>query len=306
MEAPDDAQAAWKTRHFALLSDDAIRKESIQQFATTLESLPTLLEDYPLPLWSPSADQDAVIRLCRDADRYEALGGPPDTAGFFNGRKNEILIRADLFLSPPGGSARLQQAPDEGLLVHESCHLLMAGTLRGTRPWLKEGLAEYFSVAHQRGGLFRFDLFDRNLPKQLRRHLALQTGDTVRLPALQEILELSDRDWNRALREAAPEERYLPYAVSLLFVHYQLHGGEVRRDAFAGFVNELSQRHPKRRNQPEFEVDDPLEVEKQLIRYWSSRGLRFEFEAAKNPGGRREKTPSTPTKPAFPRNPDRP
>ncbi|MEP4079056.1 hypothetical protein [Haloferula sp.] len=278
VEAPTGIQAAWKTEHFHLLSDQDIGRDALRRFATTMESVPKLLSGYPLPLWSPAKRGRAVIRLCGNEERFSEFGGPSGSAGLFDSRKNEILIRADLFLAPPGSSTRLKEPPDESLLIHEVCHYAMDLKLRGAPPWLKEGLAEYFSVAHQQAGFYRFDQFEQSLPKRLRRNLALQPGARAELPSIKRVLGLDGRAWSRELERGEPEEFYLPYATSLLLVHYYIEGGAARRSEFSDYIQAFSKLQSRRDPLPELPLTDSVAVEDRLTKFWATRGLQLQFE----------------------------
>ena len=278
VEAPEGSAAAWRTEHFLLLSDEAIPRDALKRFATTIESVPEVMEALLLPPSGKHAEARPVIRLCRDEQRFTQFGGPASSAGYFQPRKNTVLIRADLFLFPQrNGSTRLKDPPEEDLLVHELSHLAMAGTLSHAPPWLSEGIAEYLSVAHQRGGHYRFN----NSPQFIRSHFAkhLPTKDLrdLELPSLRHIIGLSHREWSEEITAADASDRYLPYASSLLFVHYFLEGGNERRAELSAYLNALRAQRFRRQSPPDLGIDDPGEIEDRLTKFWTSRGLKVRF-----------------------------
>lgn len=270
--------AAWKTEHFLLLSDAPIPPAALQQFATTIESVPKVLEALPLPLLGMPSKGHPIIRLCRDEQRFTQLGGPPSSAGFYQNKTQTVLIRADLFLNPQrGGNSILAQAPEEDLLVHELCHLATASTLGYAPVWLSEGFAEYLSTAHQKGGHYRFNNSAQFIRQHFAKHLALKDLTDLELPSLSHVLGLSHHDWSRDVAISDPADRYLPYATSLLYLHYYLEGGNERRQALESYLIELKKPHPRHQAAPELGRENLAEVEKRLVKFWSTRGIKIRF-----------------------------
>ena len=279
IDAPQDSSVAWQTEHFLLISDDAIPRETLQRFATTIESVPKVMEALPLPLLAMLENRHPVIRLCRNEERFTQFGGPPSSVGYYQPRENRILIRADLFLNPQrSGSTRLKDPPEEDLLVHELSHLCMAGNLGSAPPWLSEGIAEYLSIAHQRGGHYLFNNSAQFIRSHLAKHLPSKDLQALELPSLQRILTLSHRDWAREISISDPADRYLPYATSLLFVHYLMEGGNDRRRQFDDYLTALKTPRSRRQATPVFTSVDPDEAETLLVKYWSTRGLKVRFD----------------------------
>ncbi|MGB6220103.1 hypothetical protein [Haloferula sp.] len=280
VEPPADAVAAWTTRHFLVVSDTPIPPAALQSFANTIESVPAVLDLFPIPLLGLPEGERPLIRLCRDEQGFTELGGPPSSAGYYQHRGKSVLIRADLLLSPQkGGNSKLREEPDEDLLVHELCHLSTSGTLQQAPPWLSEGIAEYLSIAHQRGGFYRFDDSTRFIRNHFKRHLPTKDLANLELPALSHTLKLSHREWSREVAEADITDRYLPYATSLLFVHYLIEGGSSRRAGLREYLTELSAPESRHHVSSDFDLDDPKSVEDKLTRYWTKNGMNLRFSA---------------------------
>jgi hypothetical protein len=278
--APAGSTAAWETTHFSFLSDEAIDRDTLQSFATTMESVPRLLKSLPLPLWSTDATKRSIIRLCRDEERFQHFGGPIGSAGFYHGPSKTILIRADLFLDPPrAGNSRLKSLPNEDLLVHELTHLGMARILIHAKPWLYEGFAEYLAAAHQRGGYYRFDNSPQAIRDHFRRYLPSPEDGTIALPPLAQLLKTSGREWIHNNTDAADADRYRPYAAALLLVHYHLEGGPERRKQLTNYLEQLQAPRSRRDPVPVMTLEKPAEIEARLTKYWSSKGLQLRFTA---------------------------
>ena len=100
-EAPEGVPFAYETANFRLHSDDKIDPTRLAKFATVIESIPLLFKSLPLPLWAPPKGDKPRIILCRDSLSYQSKGGPLGSMGFYDGRRQRILIRADIFLKSP-------------------------------------------------------------------------------------------------------------------------------------------------------------------------------------------------------------
>jgi hypothetical protein len=277
-EAPAGVAFAWRTEHYLFHSDAAIAPEAMKRFATTMEAVPQLLESLPLPLMSQGREDPLVIQLCRDAERFESLGGPVGAAGYYDGRRGQVLLRADYFLTPPPMQpTRLQPRPNESLLVHELCHAHMDRIVAVGRPWIYEGLAEYFAAAHVGGGRFRFHDSVSRIRNRVDHRLPPSAAGTTVLPRLAGLTGLSGKQWIEVNQLADPRDTQRPYVGSLLLVHYYLEGGAERRKAFTDHLTALQEFRDWRRPRPEMALNDAPQVEERLQRFWSSRGLQLRF-----------------------------
>ena len=277
-DPPEGIAFAWRTAHYHFYSDTDIPTQRMARFATTMESVPQLLEALPLPLMSPARDEPLAIYLCRDAARFESLGAPVSAGGYYDGRRHRILLRSDVFLTPQSlQPTRLAPRPNEDLLVHEVCHAHMSKFVAVGRPWITEGLAEYFAAAHVGAGRFRFADTITGIRDHVRRNQPLTPDGSVPLANLDYLTKLSNKTWIDDRKLADPQETYLPYVSSLLLVHYYLEGGVARRTEFTDHLKALKAYRDPRRPRPELTVATPKEVEEQLRKFWSAKGLRLTF-----------------------------
>lgn len=267
---------AWETAHFILVCEEKISPTRMKEFAQVMESVPRLFQSLPIPLWAPPKGEKAVIRVCRDEASFVAAGGPPGAAGYYHGRQVRVLVRGDVLLNPPQAKAtQLAVPPDGDLLVHELCHLAMHrhGFLP---PWLGEGIAEYFSSCHLGKGSYDFSDSRRRIPRHIQKFYPVERYPVLRLPSLSQVTSRESREWVKGNDEAKPEDRYRPYAVSLLLAHYYLEGGEERRGELARYFQEtLTSRNRKKRN---LLATVPVGLEEKLTNYWKTKGLHIQFE----------------------------
>jgi hypothetical protein len=103
-------------------------------------------------------------------------------------------------------------------LRHEATHALLHASVTDLPLWLDEGLAEYFEVPEERGGL-NAEHYNR-LPADL---AAGWTPDLARLEALRDVRVMTPRD----------------YRESWAWVHYLLDGPPGGRAALLGYLADL-------------------------------------------------------------------
>ena len=274
-DTPDGTRIV-TTRHFRMTAETKIARQDLARFARVMESVPQLIRSHPLPLWAPHQKDVIEIILCKDEDSFVRAGGDEGAVGWWDGRRGQVLIRADYFLAPPQpGNSRLQARPDQGLLVHELVHMGMAKILWRLPPWFTEGVAEYFSVCHQGDGWYLF----RDLESLIRDHLRHaisrnKVGEKFHLIPVAEILRLDHAGWLKTSQNQFDGNAYLPYATALLLVHYHFHGGADRRAITKVHLSSL----PKRSTAtPAFPTEEANVIQERLVKYWSSRGLQLVF-----------------------------
>lgn len=276
---PNQADAnAWQTARFRFLSDQPVNTAALAKFATTIESVPQLLQNLPLDLWTPAdTEKKPAIILCKDEWAYLEAGGGQGSMGYYNGRRNEIIIRADVFLNPPlAKPSRLIPKPNEDLLVHELVHLGMHDILRRSRPWFYEGMAEYMAAAHVSGGHYKFHDIERTIRDHIRNYLPPGEDGTILLPAPATLMTTTPKQWSEAVRNARDRDAFRPYAAALLLAHYQLSGRD-RRAKVTTYLAELAAYQDFRQPRPTLQTDAPATIAQRLQTFWKPRGLNIRF-----------------------------
>lgn len=279
---PDHESATvWSSGNFVILCEIELPRPRLESLARTIESVPRLFKRLPLPLWLPPASEQAVLRLCANETNFVARGAPVDAAGCYLPRRGEIVIRGDLYLNPPQAKAtRLQVGPNDDLLIHELTHLAMHQYGGRLPAWLSEGLAEYFASCHLGKGHFDFSQSSRLIRQHIEKFYPIERYPALSLPPLEILAERNGNEWLRSNREAAPEDRYRPYAAALLLAHYHLEGGRARREALSKTLSAALETRTRQKI-----LEDPETIEKKLMTYWKAKGLLidFAFEQADTP-----------------------
>ncbi|PLW70553.1 DUF1570 domain-containing protein [Pseudohalioglobus lutimaris] len=132
-----------------------------------------------------------------DAFRKEVWPNSLPAGGFYSPSKNVAYVKYD------------PKRPENAIRTtfHEVSHLITAGHLGSTPPWLTEGLAEYFEtmeVSHQGGTIY---------PNEA--HIRLLQRNPI--PRLDSFLSVTRSQWNGEMRE-------MNYAVAWSLMHFLMQG----------------------------------------------------------------------------------
>lgn len=268
----------YRTRHFKLHSLTRLSERHLQKFATVAESVPDVLAKIPLPLLGMPGGGRAKVLVYPDEDAFVKAGGAPGAAGYYTGRKKAVLLREDTFLKvPPPAGSRLPPKADYDLLVHEFVHLCMHRVIGHTPTWFTEGVAEYFAVAHETGGVYRFD----NIIQAIRRRIKQGPHpgmDAIPFPGIVETMALTPETWREKIAYGEPNEARRIYCTSLLIVHTLFHGGQAQLDATRAFLEGIRTRTPLGAKVEQLiPAKDRGKLQERIAAYWRPRGLRISF-----------------------------
>ena len=275
---PDDkGRKVWHTANFRIDLDVDLTADELKRIAQVIESTAAVIRQHPLPLFAPPEGRARVAIFAEDED-YEEAGAVAGTAGFYDGRRECVMIRGKSLVRGAAGRSRLPPVNDEDLVVHELVHLCMHGVNRRMPQWFIEGTAEYFASAHLGAGRFHFANPEMAVREHLRVRLSPDRPDLT-LPPLGEIAVLDGHSWIRYLGQMRAEDRYRAYGSALLLTHYHLHGGRERFEWLKGALEK-----PMVRGDAVPKVD-LAGVEEALVRFWKPKGLTLEFKRAEMGGG---------------------
>ena len=273
-----DTPFIYHTRHFELRSPKALSRRHLVKFATTAESVPEVLAKFPLPLLGMPEGGRAKVLIYSDEESFVAAGGAQGAAGYYSGRKQAIILRADTFLQPPPpAGSRLPPKADYDLLVHEFVHLCMHRDLAYLPTWFTEGVAEYIAAAHVNDGVYRFDNITSAIRNRIQQNLP-NDREHIRLPGVVETMNLTSEKWRERIEHGEPTDGYRIYGTSLLLVHTLFDGGQKRREATQKFLQNL---RPKKLLNQKVAIlipsDERAKLQQRIANYWRPRGLRIKF-----------------------------
>jgi len=262
----------YQSRHFIVESPVALQKTQLGLFVQTIESVPEVMKQLPLSLFTPPRNGRATVRLVNEESSFIQAGGSKGAAGFYNGRSRQVILRGEYFLSEAG-----RARPNYDLLIHELTHLCMHENLWKYQPWFHEGIAEYLAAAHSHEGNFRFNQIATKIKDHVRGRVNRPTG-SVTVRSLVELVELSSKDWSLEVSKKSPEEALRLYNSALLLVHYQLHGGPRRRQETEDYLKAIGTVNYTKDFRPRLVTFKSAQsIESRLKRYWSPKGLQLIF-----------------------------
>ena len=266
----------YRTKHYRIESDQVLRPTLLADFARSAESVALILERIPLALSSPPKKELPRIRIFRDEEDFLNAGGAKGAAGFYDGRRQEVLILWSQFFPETG--SRMGPRANFSLLVHELVHLQMHGLLWRTRPWFYEGVAEYLAAAHEKGGVFHFTKIEGKIRDRIKQHTdPAATGTPVM--NLSELVKLDSKAWHELAETKESWELLETYSSALLLIHYFFNGGDARRTELTQFLEAVDQIKDSREKKPRLvEAAQAIEIQKRLGKYWSPRGLKLQFK----------------------------
>ncbi len=282
-DGQNDQPFIYQTAHFELRSLTELSQRDLSHFATTAESVPSVLARLPLPLLGmpkDAAGNDALgkVLIYPDEESFLKAGGPHGAAGYYSGRQQAIMLRADTFLSPPPrAGSKLPPKANYDLLVHEFTHLCMHRDLGQLPVWFTEGTAEYIAAAHENKGVYQFSNITASIRKHILKNLPLDKEFVV-LPSIEETMSLTHKTWKERIETGSAEDHYRSYATSLLIIHTLFHGGEKRLNITRSFLDQI---HARKRLSDPIPVlippSDRMKLQKMIVNHWKPRGLRLKF-----------------------------
>ena len=274
---PEGEIFRYSTVHYRVHSTRELNRSWLEKFTRSAESVAVVLESIPLPLHAPPTGEKPIIFIAGDDAAYKKAGGQPGTAGYYDGWKKRVILNWSA-IQAPANSTNLIATPAFDLLVHELVHLGMHRHLWKCETWLTEGVAEYFAAAHVNKGHFKFSGIERSVRDHIRERIP-RGEKTVQVLKIGTLIGLDSKNWMKRIAKLEPNEVLRAYNSSLLLTHYCFHGGEKRRNRVKKYFEALAKvKYVKDKRPVIFEAGEANLIEKQLVKYWSTRGLRLVFE----------------------------
>lgn len=185
--------------------------------------------------------------IFKNASDYYAAGGPPRSAGVFDGEKLMAIAG--------------EKVSDETwhVVQHEGFHQFARAVIRGDLPiWVNEGLAEYFGQ-----GVFTGDGFITGLiPHGRMERIKESMKDRRVFIPVSSMMDMSHAEWNRQMRLENYDQAWS-------MVHFLAHGEDGKyQKAFSGYMTDLGRgRDADRAWQDNF--GDANGFEERWRKYWT-------------------------------------
>lgn len=267
----------YQTKSFQIVTFKKHDHTLMTDFTKCLESVPQALQNIPAPLYAPSKKQKGQLLIVGRDEDYLAAGGAENTAGYYDGAKNQIIINWPHFRNNTT-QTRILQEPAFDLIVHELTHLLMHNLMWKCEPWISEGIAEYMAASHLGQGNFSFAQIDQAIRKRIKKHTKSRTIDTTVL-GINPLISLTSKAWLERTAEVDSWEALKAYNCALLLTHYCLHGGSGRLKKTQEYFEILHTVKTIKQKPPSLiPIVDAKEIEIAITSYWEKRGLRVKFD----------------------------
>lgn len=272
-----DARHRYATANYLIDSSIELDRALLTNFAKTAESVAWVLKLLPLPLYAPSNEAKPAITICSSEAEYLKYGGARGTAGYYNGRRNRVVIQWEHF-RPKKELSSLIPTANYDLLVHELTHLGMHRHLAVAPPWLTEGTAEYLVAAHTSKGQFDFSTLDRSIRQRLTRN-SPPKSKAITVLNLKNTLEMDSRAWQKMTATRKPFETLQAYKSALLLTHFYFHGGKERRDEINQYLKKLLAITRTDQTIPTLaSSQSPDDIQQKITTYWKSRGVILDWQ----------------------------
>ena len=266
----------YQTNSFRLVTFKRHDHTLMTDFTKCLESFPLALRNIPVPLYAPSKKQKGQLRIVGHNEDYLAAGGAKNTAGYYDGAKNQTIINWTHF-SNDTTPTRILQEPAFDLIIHELTHLSMHNLIWKCQPWLIEGIAEYMAASHIGRGNFDFSRIDHAIRKRIEKHTKPGSISSTAL-GIRPLISLSSKAWLKRTAEVDAWEALKAYNGALLLSHYYLNGGTERLNKTRQHFEALHTIQTNIQEKPRLILEkDAKKIEISIAEYWKKRGLRIKF-----------------------------
>lgn len=275
---PEAGRFIYQTNSFRIVTFRRHDHTLMTDFTKCLESVPLALRNIPVPLYAPSKKQKGQLLIVGHNEDYLAAGGAKNTAGYYDGAKNQTIINWTHFRNDTTPT-RILQEPAFDLIIHELTHLSMHNLMWKCQPWLTEGIAEYMAASHIGRGNFDFSRIDHAIRKRIEKHTKPGSISSTAL-AIRPLISLSSKAWLKRTAQVDAWEALKAYNGALLLWHYCLHGGTERLNKTRQHFETLHTIKTKGQKKPHLiPVEKAKTIEIAIADYWKNRGLQIKFDS---------------------------
>lgn len=203
------------TEHYTLFTD--LSPESLPEIELRITAMAEMYADRTRG-FAGRITHKFPFYLFRDARDYHAAGGPPLSAGLFDGEKLMAVAGAEL------------TSETWRLIQHEGFHQFVHAVIQGSFPiWVNEGMAEYFGEAVFTGDGFVIGVITQQRARRIR--LWIESGNTL---SVQGMMTLSQDAWVGNLNP-------INYDQAWSMIQFLAHAQSGRyQDPLNGFIRDVS------------------------------------------------------------------
>ncbi len=274
----------YESANYRYTSDVRLSKTVVKGFAVMFEATYLFCRSLPIGLdGGKRTDGKLQIRLFEKFNDYVDAGGPPSSAGVFQGRDAHVLVPlTSLGVRPVGDGYMLDRDKSSKTLPHELTHQLTAEAYfePGGMGWFTEGIAEYIAVTPYRSGAYSVrnnhrDIIDYATGYGSKGNGGRALGTEIQLPGLKTFMLQSYQSFL--------EKTQLNYGAGLLITYYflQMDGdGDAKRiKQFLKALRDGATGEEALAALLDGRTFEQLETE--VTKAWKRRGVELTFGAGK-------------------------
>jgi hypothetical protein len=214
----------YRTAHFEFESEGKFKLSLLREVARDFEATYELVKALPWNIGpKPPSGNYFRAHLFKDLGSYRAAGGPINSGGVYDSRKEMFLVPFEsIGVKPLGTSFVKSEDFDSSTMVHELTHQMMHFWLDFLPVWVAEGTAEYTSALPLHAGRFRVAGAKTGLKNYLD-DLKKRSASGVPEPyPLEKLLNVTNDQWMQTLSQD-PTSSHRMYLTSYLLVYYFMH-----------------------------------------------------------------------------------
>ena len=214
----------YESANFRLISDLKLPESAARDLATVFEATRAVLIAIPLGLHAGGEREKYTVLLKGTVEGYASMGGAPGSGGYYQARTRRMLVLLpNLGIEEQGGSLKLNYNSSLFVLKHEVTHQLLARWHGRLPMWLAEGLAEFIASLPYGQGHYALKAPGTAMRDYLLKWRKGKDDRTLELVPAGTLMEMSDRDWNKAVEQQTAYELY--NSAALLTYHFTQQDG---------------------------------------------------------------------------------
>ena len=276
-------QYIYHSQNYEFICDVKLSMSVVKKFAVLFETSRNYCHEIPLSLMKahiPGESYRNRVMLFETRKAYVKNGGSEKSAGMYYSGTNAIYVPlTSLGVKKRGSTYVYDYKKENSTLSHELVHQLTDPEYyaHGARGWFTEGLAEYVSMTPYRGGRFSVNNSLKGIKLGVTKHGKKGKGGR----ALGTKINAPDlKGYMLQPYSSFTKNSNLNYGLAALITYYYFHlDGNKDRANINAFLKALKQ---GKRGEEALNVllngRSWDEMEKQIAKAWSSRGVKIHFK----------------------------
>ena len=277
----------YETEYFNFYSEEKLSHSTLWDCISIFYNVAIFLEALPIHLEClPKAGEAKYdVLLVSTAQKYAQLGGPPNSGGFYDPKRNLTVIPfRSLGLTKQGKQWKFdREKRNYSTLLHELVHHLTYKKWKGLPCWVEEGMADFIAMMPYKGTEFSLAQPGRYISEELQAMFHVPQARKIFIPggvyqAIRSdyIFKVDRPRWNMLLSRDQVNGTRQYHTSAMMFYYFAFLDGKKDGASLIQFM------HAQRKGFRERKVglNDLKYVEKYLLRGRSYQELEKDIEQA--------------------------